>query len=256
MPSPSFASNVAAVVLAAGRGTRMKSDLPKVLVPVLDRPMIRYVVESLAAAGVQRVLVVVGYRQELVREELAGTPGVEFVEQTEQLGTGHAVMQCREALADHTGAVLIVAGDSPMLAADSVSRLLEDFDPAVDACRLGTAHKADPTGLGRVRRDPGGAFLGVVEHKDAAPEELAITEVNLSCYVFSAGELFWALDRIDRGNVQGEFYLTDCPGLLLNAGKRVEALPVLTERETLSINTPEELAAVEAVLRDERSEDF
>jgi bifunctional UDP-N-acetylglucosamine pyrophosphorylase/glucosamine-1-phosphate N-acetyltransferase/UDP-N-acetylglucosamine pyrophosphorylase len=254
MKDPSEPPSVAAIVLAAGKGTRMRSELPKVLVPVLGRPMIRYVVESLRAAGVSRLLVVVGYRQDLVREELAGEPDVEFVEQTEQLGTGHAVQMCRPALENHSGPVLIVAGDSPMLESLSIEKLLDGFVVGETACRLGTAHKSDPTGLGRVLRDEDGKFVGIIEHKDANEEQRAITEVNLSTYLFSPQDLDWSLERIDRKNAQGEFYLTDCPGLLLKSGRTVEAFPVLTERETLSINTPEELAAVEAVLRDERSE--
>ncbi len=238
-----------AVIMAAGKGTRMKSELPKVLVPVLQRPMIRYVLETVSAAGVQRKLVVVGYQADLVKTELEDVSGVEFVLQAEQLGTGHAVMVCREALGDFDGPVFVLAGDSPMLRPESLSKLLEGFDCRTMACRLGTAHKDDPTGLGRVLRDEGGRFTGIVEHKDATPEQRAITEVNLSCYLFSCKSLFWALDRIDRKNVQGEYYVTDCPGLLLAEGQHVDAMPVLTARESLSINTPEDLAAVEQALQ-------
>lgn len=137
-----------AVVLAAGQGTRMKSDLPKVLVPVCGRPMIDYVVEMLAAAGIERSIVVVGYRSDLVREHLAGRSGLEFAEQTERKGTGHAVMMCREALAGFTGQVVIVTGDSPLVRAESISALLAEQRHGGYACLLGTAHKQNPTGLG------------------------------------------------------------------------------------------------------------
>ena len=116
-----------AIILAAGKGKRMASDLPKVLVPVCGRPMIRYVIDAVRAAGVERIVVVVGYRGDLVRRELAGEPGVEFAEQTEQLGTGHAVMMCREQLAEHDGPVLILAGDSPMVQVSSLRALLAEF---------------------------------------------------------------------------------------------------------------------------------
>jgi bifunctional UDP-N-acetylglucosamine pyrophosphorylase/glucosamine-1-phosphate N-acetyltransferase/UDP-N-acetylglucosamine pyrophosphorylase len=237
-----------AIVLAAGKGTRMKSELPKVLVPVGGRPMVRYVLDALRAAGVERLVVVVGYRSELVRTELADAPGVELAEQTDQLGTGHAVMMCRPAIANHSGPVVVVAGDSPMLQADSVAALLREFDRANAACLLGTVERENPTGYGRIVRNPRGEFSGIVEEKDATPEQRAIREVNVSTYVFAAAELLWALDRLRADNSQREYYITDCPGLLLAAGKRVEALPVLKPCEALSINSVDELAAAEQEL--------
>lgn len=231
----------------------MKSDLPKVLVPVLGRPMIDYVVEMLAACGVDRTIVVVGYRADLVRDHLAGIPGLEFVEQTQQLGTGHAVMVCRERLAGFQGPVVIVTGDSPLIRSQTIDSLLAKFEKTQPACLLGTAYKDDPKGLGRIVRDWDDRFLGIVEEKDASPEERAITEVNMSCYVFRSFDLRYALDHLTADNAQKEYYLTDCPGLLLRTGKQVEAWPVLTPIETLSINTPEELAVVEQALRNSNS---
>jgi bifunctional UDP-N-acetylglucosamine pyrophosphorylase/glucosamine-1-phosphate N-acetyltransferase/UDP-N-acetylglucosamine pyrophosphorylase len=238
-----------AIILAAGKGTRMKSELPKVLVPVAGRPMVRYVVEALQSAGVGRLVVVVGYRADLVRAELGGLTGVEFADQTEQLGTGHAVMMCREAIARHRGPVVIVAGDSPMLQAESVATLLAEFARRGAACLLGTVNRDDPTGYGRIVRNPAGEFTGIVEEKDATPDQRAIREVNVSTYVFDAAELLWALDQLRADNAQREYYITDCPGLLLSAGKRVEALPVLKACESLSINNTDELAAVEKELK-------
>lgn len=238
-----------AIVLAAGKGTRMKSELPKVLVEVCGRPMIEYVLDALDYTGVDRVLVVVGYRSDLVRQRLAGRPKVEFVEQTEQLGTGHAVMVCREALAGHEGAVLIVTGDSPLAQPDSLGRLLEEFDRERPACLLGTAHKENPLGLGRIVRDARGEFERIVEEKDASDDQRRITEVNMSCYVFNCSDLLFTLDHIRPANRQSEYYLTDCPGVLKAAGRTVRALPVLKPIEALSINTREELAAVETVIR-------
>lgn len=237
-----------AIVMAAGKGTRMKSELPKVLIEVCGRPMIDYVLDALETSGVDRTVVVVGYRADLVRQTLAGRQRVAFVEQTEQRGTGHAVMVCREALAKFDGPVLIVAGDSPMLRGESVRAVFDEFDRSRPACLLGTTHKPDPSGLGRIVRGSDGAFLGIVEDKDATPEQRRITEVNLSCYVFNARDLWFALDHIRDDNLQGEFYLTDCPGVLKAAGKDVRALPVLQPSEALSINTREELAQVEAAL--------
>jgi len=228
----------------------MKSDLPKVLVEVCGRPMIFYVLDALQAAGVDEILVVVGYRADDVRRTLSDRPGLRFVEQTEQLGTGHAVMVCREALADHAGPVLIVAGDSPLMQADSLRTLLAEFDRSRPACLLGTTHKPNPEGLGRVVRDAQGDFLGIVEERDATEEQKRITEVNMSCYAFNCPDLLFALDRLRPTNAQAEYYLTDCPGALKAAGRKVEARAVLKPIEALSINTREELAAVEAALRE------
>jgi len=244
-----MASAPLAIILAAGKGKRMGSDLPKVLLPVCGRPMIRYVVEAVRAAGVERMLVVVGHRAELVRSELSGEPGVTFIEQTEQLGTGHAVMMCREALERHEGGVLILAGDSPMVQVSSLRAVLREFSAWRPACLLGTATTNYPAGLGRVVRDSAGNFRAIVEEKDATPTERALTEVNMSTYVFQAADLLWALDRLTADNAQSEYYLTDCPGVLKAAGKEVVAVKVLQPCEALSINTVAELAAVEVEMR-------
>jgi bifunctional UDP-N-acetylglucosamine pyrophosphorylase / glucosamine-1-phosphate N-acetyltransferase len=240
-----------AIVLAAGKGTRMKSDLPKVLVPVCGRPMLRYVVDALQAAGVSRTVVVVGYRADLVRNELTGEPNIDFADQTEQLGTGHAVMMCRDQLKSHTGPVVVVAGDSPMLQSESVAALLAQFASRDAACLLGTVSRDDPAGYGRIVRDPAGRFTGIVEEKDATPEQKAIREINVSTYVFDSQELLWALDQLRADNSQREYYITDCPAILLAAGKQVEALPILKPVEALSINSPDELAIVEKAISGE-----
>lgn len=235
-----------AIVMAAGKGTRMGSMLPKVLIHVCGRPMLDYVLDALQAAAVDQVVVVVGYQADLVRAAAGGRPQVSFALQAEQLGTGHAVMMCRDQLAAHDGPVLVVAGDSPLMQAESLRILLQAFDKDRPACILGTGRKDDPTGLGRVVRDAAGNFAKIVEEKDTTPEEKQITEVNLSCYVFNSRDLLQALEQIRPDNAQGEFYLTDCPGVLKAAGKDVRALCVLQPCEALSINTPSDLAAVEA----------
>jgi bifunctional UDP-N-acetylglucosamine pyrophosphorylase/glucosamine-1-phosphate N-acetyltransferase/UDP-N-acetylglucosamine pyrophosphorylase len=238
-----------AIVLAAGKGTRMKTDLPKVLVPALGRPIITYVLDALRQAGVGRITIVVGYRQELVREALSGYADLDFAQQTEQLGTGHAVMCCRATLEPHRGPVVIVAGDSPMLQATSLRRLLATANEQSMACLLGTLHSPDPTGLGRIVRDPAGNFTGIVEEKDATEQQRKITEVNMSTYVFDAASLWSVLEAIDNRNRQGEYYLTDYPAKMLERGMKVDALPVLQPIEALSINTMDQLAAVEAAMQ-------
>ncbi len=236
--------------MAAGKGVRMKSELPKVLVPVCGRPMIDYVLDALAAAGVARTVVIVGYRADDVRAALAARPNVEFALQAEQRGTGHAVMCARDHLRGQQGAVLVVAGDSPMMQADSLVSLLAEFERTRPACLLGTGTKDNPQGLGRVVRDADGCFVGIVEEKDATPEQKQIQEVNLSCYVFNSADLLAALERIRPDNAQGEYYLTDAPAELLKAGRDVQALNVLKPCEALSINNQEELATVEAAMRE------
>jgi bifunctional UDP-N-acetylglucosamine pyrophosphorylase/glucosamine-1-phosphate N-acetyltransferase len=206
------------------------------------------VLDALAAAGVPNTIVVIGYRGDLVREQLASRRGVRFVEQKEQLGTGHAVMAAREALESHQGAVLIVTGDSPLMQSTSIAALLKEFDRTRPACLLGTAYRSDPAGLGRIVRDAEGKFRGIVEDRDATPAERRITEVNMSCYLFDCRALLESLGKIGRHNAQGEYYITDCPGVLQREGKRVEALPVLQPCEALSINTVDELAVVEREL--------
>lgn len=238
-----------AIVLAGGKGTRMQSDLPKVLFEACGRPMISYVIDALERAGIERIIVVVGYRAELVRETLADRSNVIFAEQTEQLGTGHAVMMCRDALQGKTGPVLIVTGDSPLIQQSSVEKLLTDFAASKPACLLGTLHKEDPTGLGRIVRDANGDFEGIVEEKDATDAQRAITEVNMSTYVFDTVELLNALDQLTDDNRQREYYLTDCPGILKRQGKEVRALAVLEPCESLSVNTLDDLKIVEVEMQ-------
>ena len=242
-----------AVVMAAGKGTRMKSELPKVLFPILERPMIEYVLDALEKAGVDKIIVVVGYRNDLVRQTLAHRRNLEFVEQTEQLGTGHAVMACHDKLSSQRDSVMVIAGDSPMVQVDSIRKLFEAYqnEPTEKrpACILGTAHKENPAGLGRILRDEKGEFQGIIEEKDASPEQKMITEVNMSYYVFHTPDLLEALTHLRTDNAQKEFYITDTPAILRSQGKRVIALTVLKPIESLGINTIEEAKIVEEAMK-------
>jgi len=246
--SASIASSigVTAIILAAGKGTRMKSDLPKVLFPVLGRPMIHWVLDALEAAGIQNKVIVVGYRSELVEAELEGRSGIQFVLQSQQLGTGHAVQMCRQEIEKAAGPVMVVAGDSPLIQSSSILELLEIFQSIGPSCLMGTLLKDNPQGLGRIIRDVAGDFQRIVEQKDATPQEQQIREVNMSTYLFNRDDLLWSLDRLTNANAQAEYYLTDCPQKILEAGKLVIAKPVLKPCEALSINTIDELGAVES----------
>jgi bifunctional UDP-N-acetylglucosamine pyrophosphorylase/glucosamine-1-phosphate N-acetyltransferase/UDP-N-acetylglucosamine pyrophosphorylase len=174
---------------------------------------------------------------------------LEFVIQAEQLGTGHAVQMCKDALHGQTGPTIVVAGDSPLIQSSSLKKLLDHFETARPSLLLGTLEKEDPTGLGRIVRDRNGNFTGIVEHKDATPEQLAIREVNMSTYLFRTPDLLWALDKLSNNNSQCEYYLTDCASLLRKAGRTVQALPVLQECESLSINNVDELRIVDERMR-------
>lgn len=253
-PSQPSYSDPCAVILAAGKGTRMNSDLPKVLCRVVDRPMIHFVIDALEKAGIKRLIVVVGYQADAVRSELAsriesGQSEIDFVEQTEQLGTGHAVQMCVGALKQQTGPTIVVAGDSPLIQATSLQKLLDHQKNTKSALLMGTLKKDDPTGLGRIVRSDEGEFLSIVEHKDASPDQLKICEVNMSTYLFQTSDLLMALGQLDNHNAQSEYYLTDCVSLLRKAGKFIEALPVLQECESLSINNPAELKMVDEKMR-------
>lgn len=228
----------------------MKSDLPKVLCRVVDRPMIHFVLDALQRAGIHRHIVVVGHQADAVQRELSGRDEeIEFVLQSEQLGTGHAVQMCRPLLRDQIGPTIVVAGDSPLIQPSSLEKLLDHFHQTEPALLLGTLEKEDPAGLGRIVRNAEGAFTGIVEHKDATPEQLAIREVNMSTYLFQTGDLLESLDRLSNDNAQSEYYLTDCAALLCQAGRPVEALPVLQQCESLSINNVDELQRVDEKMR-------
>lgn len=233
-----------ALVLAAGKSTRMKSAVPKVLHPVCGRPMIEYVLDAAREAGVRRIVAIVGHAADQVRATLSVHPDIEFALQAEQKGTGHAVMMCRDALRNHHGAVMILTGDAPLMRTSSFAGLLEDFTRNNAACAIGTAKTENNAGLGRIVRDEQGNFLKIVEEKDASAEERKITEINVGCYVFDGQSLLKTLDLLQPNNKQGEYYLTDCCGILKSQGATVIASPRLDISEALGVNTRQQLAEV------------
>lgn len=233
-----------AIILAAGKSTRMKSAVPKVLHPVFGRPMIEYVLDAVRAAGVAQTVVIVGHQAELVKQALAHHPDVRFALQAEQRGTGHAVMMAAEPLADHHGPILVLAGDTPLLQGQSLVGLLQAQSENDASCVIGTAITDNNQGLGRIVRDSAGGFLRIVEQKDATPEEAAIREINTGCYAFDGRKLFASLQKIRPNNKQGEYYLTDVPGVLKSEGSAVVAAPRFTLTEALGVNTRAQLAEV------------
>jgi bifunctional UDP-N-acetylglucosamine pyrophosphorylase/glucosamine-1-phosphate N-acetyltransferase len=237
-----------AVILAAGKSTRMQSELPKVLHEICGRPMIEYILDTARAAGAKRLVVVVGHKADVVRQALSRHRDVEFALQSEQKGTGHAVMMCRDNLAHHDGPVLVLAGDTPLLRSESLAALLAELRAKHAVCVVGTARTENNRGLGRIVRDSAGNFVRIVEEKDATPEEKQIQEINTGCFAFDRRALFEALDQLRPNNRQSEYYLTDCPAILMNSGQRVVATCKLDIREAMGVNTLEQLAEVQQEL--------
>lgn len=235
----------------------MKSELPKVAHEVAGKPMVWWVAKACAAAGCERLVVVVGYEQETVRNCLKAFDEceVEFVEQAEQLGTGHAVRMAEpafESLISGDGAetpVFVLAGDGPLIRSSTLATLLDRHTSTGAAATMATAIIEDPSGYGRVIRGADGGFAEIVEQKNASEEQLTIKEVNPSYYCFGAKALFDSLSRVDRNELTGEYYVTDVPALLLADGGRVEVVDAVPAEDVLSINTLEQLAEVDAVLR-------
>ncbi|WP_166826248.1 NTP transferase domain-containing protein [Thalassoroseus pseudoceratinae] len=237
-------SALVAVVLAAGKSTRMKSSVPKVLHPIFGRPMIEYVLDAARGAGVDRIVVVVGHKANEVQSSLSHHSDVEFALQSDQKGTGHAVMMCREHLDDHDGSVLVLAGDTPLLKSSSLEGLLRVQADERAACVIGTADTEANFGLGRIVRDDSGNFLRIVEQKDASPEEQQITEINTGCFAFDCRKLLQSLTKLSTDNEQGEYYLTDCPAIMKADGDPVVASMQFDIAEAIGVNTRSQLATV------------
>lgn len=244
-----------AVILAAGKGTRMNSDLPKVMHPAFGKPLVEWVVDAVIAAGAGRVILVVGHQQEVVREHFAARREVEFVTQSPQLGTGHAVDQARPLLqgAERSTPLLVLCGDGPLLTSSTVHRLLDAHRGAGASATLATSVIPDPSGYGRIQRNAHGDFEAIVEQKDCTPEQLKTREVNPSYYCFASGDLFDCLARVDNRNAAGEYYVTDVFTLLKAAGKVVHVVDAVPADEVLSVNTPAQLQEVSDILQSRRA---
>lgn len=242
-----------ALLLAAGKGTRMQSDLPKVCHPVGGRPMVCAVVDACLRAGCERIVVVVGYKQELVREALSEYGDtVEFAVQEEQLGTGHAVMSAEGAFPESMRRgtdLFVLCGDGPLIRSETLAKVLDRHRTSGADATLATSVIDDPDGYGRIVRDASGGFERIVEQKNASEAELQINEVNPSYYCCDAGALFDALSRVKRNELTGEYYVTDVFEEVLKAGGRVEVIDAVPPEDILSINTLEHLAQVDAIFR-------
>ena len=237
----------AAIVLAAGAGTRMKSDKPKVAHEVLGKPLVNWVLDAAEEAGIERLVTVVGHKREQVIPLVEDR--AEIVVQEEQRGTAHAVLSCSDALADFEGSLLVLSGDCPLITSETMKALIDMRESNDAAVVVLTMEMADPTGYGRIIREADGSVARIVEQKDASSEEAAVTECNSGFYCFDAKALFEALGQVGSDNAQGEFYLTDVLEISRNAGRAVLALLAKDPNECLGINTREQLAAVEEIAR-------
>jgi bifunctional UDP-N-acetylglucosamine pyrophosphorylase / glucosamine-1-phosphate N-acetyltransferase len=237
-----------ALVLAAGKGTRMKSSRAKVLHEALGLPLLEHVLRLAAAAGAEPVSVVVGHQAAKV--EAAFPDRVTFVRQEPQLGTGHALQTARAQVARHPDRpLLVLSGDVPLLRRETIAAIAETHRTTGAAATLLTARLETPGAYGRVIRDSGGFVSRVVEARDASPAELAVDEINVGVYIFDVPPLLSVLERLTSRNAQAEYYLTDVPGLLAADGRRVAAVVAADPAEGRGVNTLEELAEVGAALR-------
>lgn len=242
--------SLTAIILAAGKSTRMKSKRSKVLHEVCGKPMLDFVLQACFGAGCQRVLVVVGYGKDEVIAEFAQDERIVWVEQTEQLGSGHAAKMAEPHLKDHHGDVFILAGDGPLITDRVLLTLLKAHRDDRAAASMATAVLDDPFGYGRVIRDEAGEFVEIIEQADATDEQRAIREVFPSIYCVKSSELLFALSRLKNENKKNEYYLTDIYGILRAAGRNVTAVQAVTAEDVLAINSRDQLAQVDGIMQD------
>ncbi|MBT8487042.1 MAG: NTP transferase domain-containing protein [Phycisphaerales bacterium] len=240
---------MAAIILAAGKGTRMDSDLPKVAHEVAGRPIVWWVVDAVRRAGATPIVLVVGYGADVVREIFDGDDDdIVYVTQTEQRGTGHATACATPVLGDFAGDVLVLAGDGPLIRPRTIDAMRRVHEAAGAAATLATSVIEDPAGYGRVIRDADGRFEAIVEDRNLAPEQRSVHEVYPSYACFDAAQLFATLERVPPDEISGEIYVTEVPAVMRAAGKTVELIDAVPPEDVLSINTPAQLAEVGDIL--------
>ena len=238
-----------AIILAAGVSSRMNTRLPKVLHEVSGRPMLAHVLGACRAANVSRILVVVGFGAEQVKERYADAKDIFWVEQREQRGTGHAVLCCQDHLRDFAGDTMILCGDGPLIRAETLRTLMEMHDSENSKATLATAVLEDPSGYGRIARDSGGNIQGIVEHSDCTPEQLEIKEVNPSYYLFDNQLLFNLLAQVKPDNVKQELYLTDVVAGAISMGHRVLAVAAVRPEEAMGVNSRAQLSVASKIMQ-------
>lgn len=236
-----------AVILAAGKGTRMKSDLPKVVHTIEGKCLVDYVIDAAIEAGADDICLVLGYKYEVVRESMMHKD-VRYVLQEQQLGTGHAVKCAKDFLGDE-GQTLILFGDTPLITAATLKRLRDYHEKKKNTVTVLSAMIEDPTGYGRIIRDADGNFVKSVEHKDANEVELQSKEINSGMYIFETKELREALEKIQPNNAQGEYYLPDTLTIIKDKGLRVDAYALDDPEDITGVNDQEQLKSAGIVIR-------
>lgn len=241
--------SIAALILAAGKGTRMKSNLVKVMHPLAGAPLIEYPVTAARQADASQIVVVVGHQAEAVREFFAADDDIAFALQEEQNGTGHAVACAAPRFNDFSGRVLILCGDVPLIRAETLRDLLRRHEESRATVTVLTACLADPFGYGRIIKNTSDAVTAIVEEKDATPDQRAVNEINSGIYCVEADFLFEAVARLGSDNAQGEYYLTDIIRMAVEQGLTCAAHPVSDPLEVMGINDRVQLAEAESALR-------
>ncbi|MBI5183098.1 MAG: NTP transferase domain-containing protein [Nitrospinae bacterium] len=226
----------------------MRSDIPKVLHPISGRPMLEYVIDLANNVGSSRVIIIIGYQGERIRD-IFSHKGVEFAEQREQMGTGHAVLQAEVMMKDFNGDVLVLSGDVPLLKRETINELIKRHRDTDAVATLLTAFMNDPTGYGRVIHGEGNLIKGVVEERDSTPHEKGIIEVNSGTYCFKKDFLFDALHKIDKRNIQGEYYLTDVVRIAGDMSLQIGGVTSDDPLEIMGVNTMAELAKAEEIIK-------
>ncbi|CAN5562481.1 bifunctional UDP-N-acetylglucosamine diphosphorylase/glucosamine-1-phosphate N-acetyltransferase GlmU [soil metagenome] len=244
------------VILAAGKGTRMKSGLPKVLHRAAGLPLLEHVLRAAATLEPASTVLVLGHQADLVKRAVGKRPGLAFASQEQQLGTGHALLQAEAALQGASGTVVLLSGDVPLLRPATLRALVERHRAAGAAATVLTADVAAPDGYGRIVRDDAGFISAIVEHRDATASERAIREINSGIYAFDLGPLFGALREIGSSNAQGEYYLPDLVTIFRARGLVVEVLKLKDSREIVGVNSRTELAEVSMILRTTKLEEL
>lgn len=242
--------SLTAIILAAGKSTRMKSKRPKGLHEICGRPMLHYILRACYEAGVTRILMVVGHGKDEIIAAFGEDRRIHFVEQIEQLGTGHAAKVCESELKKLHGDVFILAGDVPLVRSEVLTTLQRAHHDERAAASMATAILDDPTGYGRIVRDEQGSFVEIVEQIDCTPEQREIGEVFPSYYCVKVEELLFALSRLKNDNKKHEYYLTDVYGILRAAGKKVVAVQAATFEDVVAPNNRQQLADADLVMQD------
>jgi bifunctional UDP-N-acetylglucosamine pyrophosphorylase / glucosamine-1-phosphate N-acetyltransferase len=242
--------SISAIILAAGKSTRMKSRRPKPLHEICGRPMLEYVLRACYEAGCERVMVVIGHGKDEIISHFGDDKRIQWIEQTEQLGTGHAARMAESALKKHPGDVFILTGDGPLIRGDVLRTLLDAHHQEKAAASMATAVMDDPTGYGRIVRDENGDFVEIVEQADATAAQRELHEVFPSYYCCRSEDLLFALSKLTNNNKKREYYLTDIYGILRKAGRKVLAVQAVTQEEAMAVNDRIQQAEVDAIMQD------